>query len=372
MILYGDVPLTRSETLVRLAVSPSGLSLLTAELDDPTGYGRIVRDAHGTIVRIVEERDATANEKRIREINTGMLCAPTARLGEWLEKLTNRNAQKEYYLTDIVALAFASKAPVSAIHPAETWEILGVNSKEQLAYLERVYQLECARELMRKGVTLADPWRFDVRGELVCGLDVSIDANCVFEGKVSLADDAKVGAGCILKDTEIGAGTVIAPYSHLDGVVAGKHCRIGPYARLRPGTRLADEVHVGNFVEIKATEVGHKSKANHLTYLGDSDRTQRQYRCRHHYLQLRRRQQASHSDRGRRVCRLRHAICRARHRRPRHHHRCRQHDHSEYPARRTDVVPREAGFGSRLEAPGQEEPEMTNETSSSPSDLTNH
>ena len=270
VILYGDVPLTRSETLVRLAASPSGLSLLTAELDDPTGYGRIVRDAHGTIVRIVEERDATANEKRIREINTGMLCAPTARLGEWLEKLTNRNAQKEYYLTDIVALAFASKAPVSAIHPAETWEILGVNSKEQLAYLERVYQLECARELMRKGVTLADPWRFDVRGELVCGLDVSIDANCVFEGKVSLADDAKVGAGCILKDTEIGAGTVIAPYSHLDGVVAGKHCRIGPYARLRPGTRLADEVHVGNFVEIKATEVGHKSKANHLTYLGDS------------------------------------------------------------------------------------------------------
>jgi len=156
------------------------------------------------------------------------------------------------------------------MHPAETWEVLGVNSKEQLAYLERVYQLECARELMRKGVTLADPWRFDVRGDLVCGHDVFIDVNCIFEGKVSLADDAKVGAGCVLKDVVIGAGTVIAPYSHLDGVVVGKHCRIGPYARLRPGTQLADEVRVGNFVEIKGTEIGHKSKANHLTYLGDS------------------------------------------------------------------------------------------------------
>ena len=270
VILYGDVPLTRHETLARLTTTPSGLSLLTAQLDDPTGYGRIVRDTDGTILRIVEEGDATPNERKIREINTGMLCAPTARLGEWLEKLTNRNAQKEYYLTDIVTLAIASKTPVSAVHPAQTWEILGVNSKEQLAYLERVHQLERARELMRKGVTLADPWRFDLRGELVCGHDVFIDVNCVFEGKVSLADDAKVGAGCILKDAEIGAGTVIAPYSHLDGVVAGKLCRIGPYARLRPGTRLADEVRVGNFVEIKATELGQKSKANHLTYLGDS------------------------------------------------------------------------------------------------------
>jgi bifunctional UDP-N-acetylglucosamine pyrophosphorylase / glucosamine-1-phosphate N-acetyltransferase len=270
LILYGDVPLTRHDTLARLASNPAGLRLLTALLDDPTGYGRIVRDEDGAIARIVEEKDASAKEKKIREINTGMLCAPTVRLGEWLARLTNRNAQKEYYLTDIVSLAIASKTPVTAVQPSETWEILGVNSKEQLAYLERVYQLECARELMRKGVTLADPWRFDVRGELVCGHDVFIDVNCVFEGKVSLADDAKVGAGCVLKDVEIGAGTVIAPYSHLDGVVAGKHCRIGPYARLRPGTQLADEVRVGNFVEIKGTEIGHKSKANHLTYLGDS------------------------------------------------------------------------------------------------------
>lgn len=270
LILYGDVPLTRHETLARLASKTAGLSLLTALLDDPTGYGRVVRDEDGAIARIVEEKDASANEKGIREINTGMVYAPTAWLGEWLPRLSNRNAQKEYYLTEIVSLAIASKTAVTAVHPAETWEILGVNSKEQLAYLERVYQLECARELMRKGVMLADPWRFDLRGELVCGHDVSIDVNCIFEGKVSLADDAKVGAGCVLKDVAIGAGTVIAPYSHLDGVVVGKNCRIGPFARLRPGTQLADEVHVGNFVEIKATELGHKSKANHLTYLGDS------------------------------------------------------------------------------------------------------
>jgi len=270
LILYGDVALTRHETLARLVSNPAGLSLLTALLDDPTGYGRIVRDADGAIERIVEEKDASAKEKKIREVNTGMLCAPSARLGEWLARLTNRNAQREYYLTDIVSLAIASRTPVTSVYPAETWEILGVNSKEQLAYLERVYQLDCARALMRKGVTLADPWRFDLRGELVCGQDVSIDVNCIFEGKVSLADDAKVGAGCVLKDVEVGAGTVIAPYSHLDGVVVGKHCRVGPFARLRPGTQLADEVRVGNFVEIKATELGHKSKANHLTYLGDS------------------------------------------------------------------------------------------------------
>ncbi len=270
LILYGDVPLTRHETLARLASNPAGLRLLTALLDDPTGYGRIVRDEDGAIARIVEEKDASANERKIHEINTGMLCAPTARLGEWLARLTNRNAQKEFYLTDVVALAIASKSLVTVVNPAETWEILGVNSKEQLAYLERVHQLECARALMSKGVTLADPWRFDLRGELVCGHDVFIDVNCIFEGKVSLADNAKVGAGCVLKDVEIGAGTMIAPYSHLDGVMVGKDCRIGPYARLRPGTHLADEVHVGNFVEIKATELGHKSKANHLTYLGDS------------------------------------------------------------------------------------------------------
>jgi len=270
LILYGDVPLTRPETLARLVTNRTGLSLLTALLDEPTGYGRIVRGADGAIARIVEEKDANAKEKKIREINTGMLCAPTGRLVDWVAKLDARNAQKEYYLTDIVSLAIASKTTVTALHPAETWEILGVNSKEQLAYLERVHQLACAREQMRNGVTLADPWRFDLRGKLVCGQDVFIDVNCIFEGNVSLADNAVVGAGCVLKDVEIGTGTVIAPYSHLDGVVVGKNCKVGPYARLRPGTRMADEARVGNFVEIKATELGHKSKANHLSYLGDS------------------------------------------------------------------------------------------------------
>ena len=270
LILYGDVPLTRDETLSQLVSKPAGLTLLTAILEDSTGYGRIVRNPDHTVARIVEEQDASATEKEIREINTGMMCAPTSNLEKWLGKLTSNNAQREYYLTDIVALAVASRTAVSTVHPANTWEILGINSKEQLAYLERVFQLECARNLMGKGVTLADPWRFDLRGELVCGQDVYIDVNCIFEGKVSLADNTSVGAGCILKDVEIGEGTRIAAYSHLHGAVVGKRCIIGPYARLRPGTRLAEEVHIGNFVETKATDIASKSKANHLSYLGDT------------------------------------------------------------------------------------------------------
>jgi bifunctional UDP-N-acetylglucosamine pyrophosphorylase/glucosamine-1-phosphate N-acetyltransferase len=269
LVLYGDVPLTRSDTLENL-VSKPGLRLLTATLDNPTGYGRIVRGKNDRIVRIVEEKDASAPEKSIREINTGILCAPTDMLRHWLTKLTNRNAQKEYYLTDIVPLAIESKTAVSSAQPSDEWEILGVNSKDQLAYLERVHQLQNARDLMTRGVTLADPWRFDLRGELHCGKDVFIDVNCLFEGEVRLADDVKVDAGCVLRNAYIGAGSEIAPYSHLDGTVVGANCRIGPYARLRPGTRLADEVHIGNFVETKATEVGGRSKANHLSYLGDT------------------------------------------------------------------------------------------------------
>jgi bifunctional UDP-N-acetylglucosamine pyrophosphorylase / glucosamine-1-phosphate N-acetyltransferase len=269
LVLYGDVPLTRIDTLANL-VSKPGLRLLTATLDDPSGYGRIVRDKNDRIVRIVEEKDASAPEKSIREINTGILCAPTDVLRHWLSKLTNRNAQKEYYLTDVVPLAIQSKTAVSSAQPSDEWEILGVNSKDQLAYLERVHQLHNARDLMARGVTLADPWRFDLRGELHCGTDVFIDVNCLFEGKVRLADDVKVGAGCVLRNADVGAGSEVAPYSHLDGVIVGANCRIGPYARLRPGTRLADHVHVGNFVETKATELGNGSKANHLSYLGDT------------------------------------------------------------------------------------------------------
>jgi bifunctional UDP-N-acetylglucosamine pyrophosphorylase/glucosamine-1-phosphate N-acetyltransferase len=269
LVLYGDVPLTRTETL-RGLVGGEGLALLTAALPDPAGYGRIVRNRAGAIQRIVEEKDATAAEKRIGEVNTGILCAPTAKLGEWLPRLSNRNAQKEYYLTDIVALAIAAKTRVDAAQPAHEWEILGVNSKEQLARLERIYQFERARSLLDQGVTLADPWRFDVRGELACGMDVFIDANCLFEGEVRLGDGVKVGPGCVLRNVSAGAGTEIAAYSHLDGATIGNRCRVGPYARLRPGTVLADEAHVGNFVEMKATELGAGSKANHLTYLGDT------------------------------------------------------------------------------------------------------
>lgn len=269
LVLYADVPLTRDATLGTL-ISKPGLRLLTAALVDPAGYGRIVRDKSRRIVRIVEEKDASAQERGIREINTGILCAPTDMLHQWLSKLTNRNAQKEFYLTDVVALAIASNTEVTSIQPADDWEILGVNSKEQLAYLERVHQLQNARQLMTGGVSLADPWRFDLRGELDCGSDVFIDANCLFEGKVRLADDVRIGAGCVLRNAQIGAGSEIAPYSHLDGAIVGANCRIGPYARLRPGTRLDDDVHIGNFVETKATEVGKKSKANHLSYLGDT------------------------------------------------------------------------------------------------------
>lgn len=270
LVLYGDVPLTRIETLEQMLVGAKDLRLLTANLDDPAGYGRIVRDRRGAVTRIVEEKDAGRREKAIREINTGIVCAPTQPLVDWLAKLRNDNAQKEYYLTDIVAEAIGSGTRVVCSHPADNWEILGINSKEQLAYLERVHQLENARALMRRGVTLADPWRFDQRGEMDCGQDVFIDANCVFEGKVRLADDVKVGPGCVLRDVEIGPGTEIAAFSHLDGTKTGAGCRIGPYARLRPGTVLANAVHVGNFVEIKAAEVGERSKANHLSYLGDA------------------------------------------------------------------------------------------------------
>ncbi len=270
LVLFGDVPLTRIDTLKQLVTGSAGLALLTAALDDPTGYGRIVRNKAGAIVRIVEEKDASAKEKTIREINSGILCAATGKLGQWLPRLQNRNAQKEYYLTDIVALAIESGTRVQTSQPAENWEILGVNSKDQLAWLERVHQLERARQLMKDGVTLADPWRFDVRGELACGRDVFIDVNCIFEGKVKLGDGVKVGAGCVLRNVEAGSDTEFASYSHVDGAVIGNHCRVGPYARLRPGTRLADEVHVGNFVETKATEIGSRSKANHLTYLGDT------------------------------------------------------------------------------------------------------
>lgn len=270
LVLYGDVPLIRAETLGRLcAAAGGGLAVLTAELDDPFGYGRIVR-REGRITRIVEEKDADAAALVIREINTGILAAPTAALARWLPALGNRNAQGEYYLTDVIAMAVEEGLAVADAQPGDPCEVQGVNSKAQLAFLERVFQGRVAHRLLEEGVTLADPARIDVRGELSCGRDVQIDIGCVFEGRVSLGDRVSVGANCVLKNVRVAAGAHIAPFCHIEEAIIGDSCSIGPYARLRPGTRLAQEVHIGNFVEVKNSEIGDRSKANHLAYLGDA------------------------------------------------------------------------------------------------------
>jgi bifunctional UDP-N-acetylglucosamine pyrophosphorylase/glucosamine-1-phosphate N-acetyltransferase len=271
LVLYGDVPLIGTPTLTRLLdVAGDGLGVLTAVFDDPAGYGRILRDADGRVRRIVEHRDATDDERAVREINTGFMAAPTAALKRWLPALGNDNAQGEYYLTDIVGLAIGEGMPVATAQPDANWEVLGVNSKVQLAELERIHQRNNALLLMESGVTLADPERIDVRGELDCGRDVSIDVNCLFEGRVVLGEGVEVGAHCVLKNAAIGAGTRIAPFSHIEEAEAGRDCIIGPYARLRPGTRLGDAVHIGNFVEVKNSTVADGSKANHLAYVGDA------------------------------------------------------------------------------------------------------
>ena len=270
LVLYADVPLTRTQTLLALCkAAGKGVALLTIALDDAHGYGRIVRSG-GKIRRIVEEKDATKAERALREINTGIMVLPTARLKAWLTGLNNKNAQKEYYLTDVVAAAVADGVPVSSAHPGAAWETLGVNSKAQLAELERTFQRQTAAALMQDGVTLADPARIDVRGSLACGRDVSIDVDCVFEGEVALGAGVSVGAHCVLRNVKVAAGTRIEPFCHLDGADIGARCRIGPYARLRPGTTLAEEVHIGNFVEVKASQIAARSKANHLAYVGDT------------------------------------------------------------------------------------------------------
>ena len=276
LVLYGDVPLTSPHTLARLAqaAGPDRLAILTVELPDPTGYGRIVRE-HGEIRRIVEHKDADPAQRAIREVNTGILVAPTAALKHWLAALSNDNAQGEYYLTDIVAMAVAQGMPVVGVQPAEVWETLGVNSKAQLAELERVHQRNLAQQLMEDGVLLADPARLDVRGVLRCGQDVAIDVNCVFEGEVQLGDGVRIGPNCVIRDARIDAGAEILAFTHIDGATVGADARIGPYARLRPGTALAEHTHVGNFVEMKKTTMGAGSKANHLAYVGDATVGQR-------------------------------------------------------------------------------------------------
>jgi bifunctional UDP-N-acetylglucosamine pyrophosphorylase/glucosamine-1-phosphate N-acetyltransferase len=272
LVLYGDVPLIRADTLRRLVDAAHGgcLALLTVDLENPTGYGRIIRDGEGRVQCIVEEKDASADQRRVREINTGFIAVPVGLLRRWLAKVGKDNAQGEYYLTDIVGLAVSDGIEVKTVQPGATWETLGVNSKAQLAELERILQREIAQRLLESGVTLSDPARIDVRGELICGRNVEIDVNCVFEGKVELGDAVRIGANCVLRNMKVAAGTRLAPFSLLEDSEVGPDCRIGPYSRLRPGTVLGEDVHIGNFVEVKNSNVADHSKANHLSYIGDA------------------------------------------------------------------------------------------------------
>jgi bifunctional UDP-N-acetylglucosamine pyrophosphorylase/glucosamine-1-phosphate N-acetyltransferase len=271
LVLYGDVPLTHTETLQPLvAAAQSGkLGLLTVNLAHPDGYGRIVRD-HGEVSRIVEHKDASLAERAIQEVNTGILAVATHRLKRWIAELKNDNVQGEYYLTDIIALAVRDGVAVETHQPAFEWEVLGVNSKAQLAGLERIHQNEVAQGLLDAGVTLMDPARLDVRGSLVCGRDVVIDVNCVFEGHVVLGDGVQVGANCVLRNATVAAGTRIDAFTLVDDAEIGEANRLGPFSRIRPGTTLARDVHVGNFVEIKNSRIDDGSKINHLSYVGDT------------------------------------------------------------------------------------------------------
>ena len=277
LILYGDVPLIGVPTLQRLmaAAGERQMALLTVHMADPTGYGRILRDAAGQVTRIVEEKDATPDERRVTEVNTGILAAPVERLRHWLANLKNDNAQGEYYLTDIIAMAVAEGMPVVTTQPDAFEETLGVNNKTQLAELERIHQRNIARRLTDAGVTVIDPARLDVRGELVCGRDVEIDINCVFEGRVELGDGVRIGPNCVIRNATLGAGTRVAAFSQIEDTVMGEACVIGPYARTRPGTVLGEDVHLGNFVEVKNSVIANHSKANHLAYVGDADIGQR-------------------------------------------------------------------------------------------------
>jgi bifunctional UDP-N-acetylglucosamine pyrophosphorylase/glucosamine-1-phosphate N-acetyltransferase len=272
LVLYGDVPLIRADTLRQLidAAEAKAMSLLTVLLDNPTGYGRIVRNARGAIQKIVEQKDASKAQLRIREGNSGIMAVPAKLLRKWLGKLENSNAQGEYYLTDVIAMAVKDKVKVTPFIAPTVAEVLGVNDKIQLAELEAMYRAERARELMLAGATLADPTRIDVRGEVTLGRDVFLDANVLLEGKVTLGDRVRIGPNTALRDVSIGADTVIHPNSVLEQSELGAGCIIGPFARVRPGSKLGAGVHIGNFVELKKTQIADGSKANHLTYLGDA------------------------------------------------------------------------------------------------------
>jgi bifunctional UDP-N-acetylglucosamine pyrophosphorylase / glucosamine-1-phosphate N-acetyltransferase len=271
LILLGDVPLVDTNACQHLiAKADHNLSLLTFNKTDPTGYGRIVREKDGHVVAIVEHKDATENQRQIKEINTGIMAMPNRYLKSWLGKLSNDNAQGEYYLTDIVGFAVQDHVPVLAEVSEDEWAVTGINSKVDLVQIERIYQRRLANTLLKQGVTLKDDQRIDVRGNLTCGRDVSIDVNCVFEGEVTIGNQVVIGAHCVIRNATIASGTIIAPFTHIDETKIGENSRIGPFARLRPGTRLAADTHVGNFVELKNAQVDIGSKINHLSYVGDA------------------------------------------------------------------------------------------------------
>jgi len=273
LVLYGDVPLIGRETLLQLVqlAGAAGVSILTARFEEPEGYGRIVRNARGLVQKIVEQRDATPRQLALQECNTGVLVGPARRLRGWLGRLTRANSQGEYYLTDVIAMAVKDKVPVKALLAQEPADVLGVNDKAQLARLDSICRARSARELLLAGVTLADPARIDVRGTLTHGSDVFIDVNVIFEGRVALGDRVQIGAGCVVRDSEIGADTQVLPHCVIEGALIGPSCLIGPFARLRPAATLAPEVHIGNFVEVKNSQLGAGSKANHLAYVGDAE-----------------------------------------------------------------------------------------------------
>lgn len=271
LILSGDVPCISQATLQKLLdASTTGIGLVTLTVADATGYGRIVRE-NGKIQAIVEHKDASEEQRKIKEFNTGIYAVSNAKLHEWLPRLSNDNAQGEYYLTDIVAMAIADGLEVASVEPELAFEVEGVNDRVQLAALEREFQTFQAKQLMQQGVHLIDPSRFDLRGHLTAGKDVRIDINVIIEGDVSLGDNVEIGAGCIIKNTKIASGTKVQPYSVFDSAIVGEDTQIGPFARLRPGAELANDVHIGNFVEVKNTKIGLGSKANHFTYLGDAE-----------------------------------------------------------------------------------------------------
>jgi len=272
LVLYGDVPLTRLSTLQYLVQqAQQGPALLTATLQNPQGYGRILRDENGTLLAVVEDKDATASERQIREINTGLLAAPLQDFKDYLPRVENSNRQAEYYLPDIISLAVAEGREVASCTASSELEILGVNDRVQLSQVEREYQRRLAEELMREGVSIADAARLDIRGSLTCGDEVSIDINVIFEGAVTLGNRVSIGANCVLHDVKVADDAIIHPMSHLQDVVVGRACNVGPYARLRLGTVMADGARIGNFVETKKANIGANSKVNHLSYIGDCD-----------------------------------------------------------------------------------------------------